>query len=149
LLRNVAELCGPGGALLIGVDLQKDEAILNAAYNDAAGVTAQFNQNLLHRLNRELGADFDIAAFEHSAFYNAKLGRVEMHLVSRREQTVRLGGRVIRFNSGETIHTENSHKYTVEQFAAMAQRAGFALTDVWTDANTWFSVQLYEVSESV
>lgn len=145
LLRAVADLCGPGGALLIGVDLKKDEAVLNAAYNDAAGVTTRFNKNLLVRMNCELGADFDVAAFDHRASYNAELGRVEMHLVSNRAQTVRLGGRAVRFAAGETIHTENSHKYTVAEFAATAGRAGFRRAGMWTDAKGWFSVQLYEV----
>ena len=144
LLRNVAELCGPGGMLLIGVDLKKDEAVLNAAYNDAAGVTTRFNKNLLVRMNRELGADFDVAGFDHRAFYNAEFGRVEMHLVSRRAQAVRLGGAMVRFAAGETIHTENSHKYAVAEFAAIAGRAGFCPAGVWTDAKGWFSVQLYE-----
>jgi L-histidine N-alpha-methyltransferase len=145
LLAGMAELCGPGGALLIGVDLKKDVAVLDAAYNDAAGVTAAFNRNLLARMNRELGADFDPDAFDHRAIYNHELGRVEMHLVSRREQSVRLGGDVIRFAAGETIHTENSHKYTVGEFGAMAARAGFAPAGLWTDPRQWFSVQLYEV----
>jgi L-histidine N-alpha-methyltransferase len=145
LLRGVAELCGPGGALLIGVDLKKDEAVLDAAYNDAAGVTARFNKNLLVRMNRELGADFDVAGFDHRAFYNADLGRVEMHLVSRRAQAVRLGGRAVRFAAGETIHTENSHKYTAAGFDALAAGAGFRPAGAWTDANGWFGVRLYEV----
>ena len=125
LLRGVAEVCGPGGSLLIGVDLKKDPALLNAAYNDAAGVTAAFNVNLLARMNRELGSDFDLPAFAHRAFYNAGCGRVEMHLESLRAQTVRLAGQPISFTAGETIHTENSHKYSVGEFAAIAEAAGF------------------------
>jgi L-histidine Nalpha-methyltransferase len=145
LLRNVADLCGRGGALLIGVDLKKDVAVLDAAYNDAAGVTARFNLNLLARMNRELGADFDLNGFTHKAVYNDELGRVEMHLISARDQRVQLGNEVISFAAGETIHTENSHKYTIGEFGGMAARSGFRPAGLWTDTDHWFSVQLYEV----
>lgn len=145
LLKAVAEVCGPGGALLIGVDLKKDEAVLNAAYNDAAGVTAEFNLNLLTRINRELDADFDRGGFAHRAYYNAAAGRVEMHLVSRRNQTVRIGRTDVRFRAGETIHTENSHKYTPGEFGALAARAGFRPAGLWTDPAHRFSVQLYDL----
>jgi dimethylhistidine N-methyltransferase len=145
LLRDIAGLCGPGGALLIGVDLKKDPAVLNAAYNDAAGVTAAFNLNLLARMNRELGADFDVSAFRHRAFYNEAAGRVEMHLASSRDQTAHVGGHPIPFAAGETIHTENSYKYAPDEFEKLASRAGLRLVTLWTDPSRLFSVQLYEV----
>lgn len=145
LLRDIAALCGPGGALLIGVDLKKDPAILNAAYDDAAGVTAAFNRNLLARMNRELGANFDLSAFRHWAFYNEAAGRVEMHLVSTRDQTARVGGHPIRFAAGESIHTENSYKYALNEFEQVASRAGLRLVTLWTDPRRLFSVQLYEI----
>jgi dimethylhistidine N-methyltransferase len=142
LLAQVAEQCGPGGLLLIGVDLRKSRAILEPAYDDAKGVTAEFNLNLLRRINRELGARFDLAAFAHRAVWNAAEGRVEMHLVSRREQVVRIAGRSIRFLRGESIHTESSHKYEIEGFAALAHEAGFEVLRVFTDPARLFSVQL-------
>ena len=108
LLRQTARLCGPGGGLLLGVDLRKDPRVLEAAYNDRRGVTAAFNRNLLVRINRELGADFDVEQFAHHAFYNAAQGRIEMHLVSRRDQGVRVGGEAFSFAAGESIRTENS-----------------------------------------
>ncbi|HVK19390.1 MAG TPA: L-histidine N(alpha)-methyltransferase [Fimbriiglobus sp.] len=148
LLTGIAGLSGPGGALLIGVDLKKEPEILNAAYNDAAGVTAAFNRNLLARMNRELGADFDLSAFRHRAFYNEAAGRVEMHLDSTRDQIVRLGGQAIRFAAGESIHTENSYKYAPNEFEQLASRAGLRLVTFWTDPRRLFSVQLYEVSDS-
>ncbi|HET8608446.1 MAG TPA: L-histidine N(alpha)-methyltransferase [Burkholderiales bacterium] len=139
-LRNAARLAGPGGAMLVGVDLKKDEGLLNAAYNDSRGVTAAFNLNLLARINRELDADFDLDAFRHRAFYNADAGRVEMHLVSLKAQRVTIGGQSFEFGDGETIHTENSCKYTVDEFRNLARSAGFEPRQVWTDANDWFSV---------
>ncbi len=148
LLRDIAALCGPGGALLIGVDLKKDPAVLNAAYDDAAGVTAAFNRNLLARMNRELGTDFDLSAFRHQAFYNEAAGRVEMHLVSTREQTVRVGGPPIHFAAGETIHTENSYKYAPDEFERLAADAGLRPVMLWADSGRLFSVQLCEVSET-
>jgi dimethylhistidine N-methyltransferase len=141
LLRQIAAQCGDGGGLLIGVDLRKDQKILEAAYNDAAGVTAAFNLNLLRRLNRELGADFELDAFEHIARWNAELGRVEMHLASRKDQIVRIDGETIEFSAGETIHTENSHKYSLDEFAELAGEAGFTIARVWTDPADLFSVQ--------
>jgi dimethylhistidine N-methyltransferase len=144
-LKNARAVAGPGGGLLIGVDLKKDSARLDAAYNDAQGVTARFNLNVLARINRELGADFDLSAFEHRAFYNADLGRIEMHLVSLREQQATVRGRVIRFRSGETIHTESSYKYTVEEFANLARGAGFAPAAYWTDAARLFAVHYLTV----
>jgi dimethylhistidine N-methyltransferase len=141
-LTQVAEQCGSGGALLIGADLRKPRAILEPAYDDARGVTAEFNRNLLRRINRELGADFDCAAFDHRAFWNAAEGRVEMHLVSRRDQVVELAGRRIPFARGESIHTESSHKYDLAGFAELARSAGFEVERVWTDDAALFSVQL-------
>lgn len=139
-LRNARELAGPGGAMLVGVDLKKDPAVLHAAYNDAQGVTAAFNLNLLARINRELGADFDLDAFRHRAFYNAAAGRIEMHLVSARDQQVNLNGRRYSFRENETIHTENSYKYSVPEFQALAREAGFSPERCWTDARKLFSV---------
>jgi len=144
-LRGVAEALGRGGALLIGVDLQKDPAVLDAAYNDAAGVTADFNRNLLVRIRDELGADVDPEAFAHRAFYDAWRGRVEMHLVSLRAQTVRLDGHRFPFQAGETLHTENSYKYTLDGFEHLARRAGYRSQRVWTDERGWFSVHLLQV----
>lgn len=145
LLRQIARLCGAGGGLLIGVDLKKDPAVLTAAYNDAGGVTAAFNRNLLARMNRDLGADFDLGSFRHRAYYEPAAGRVEMHLESTRDQQVRLAGNVIRFAAGETIHTENSYKYAPHEFAAVAARAGLRPAKVWTDAAGLFSVQYFTV----
>jgi len=145
-LAGVVRRVGVGGGLLIGADLKKDEAVLNAAYDDSAGVTAAFNLNLLTRINRELGGDFALEAFDHRAFYNAADGRVEMHLVSRREQSVRIGGQVFVFAEGETIHTENSHKYGIAELQALAERAGFRANGVWTDAEDLFSVHFLEVA---
>jgi dimethylhistidine N-methyltransferase len=141
-MAAVAVLVGPGGFLLIGVDLKKDRAVLDAAYDDAAGVTAAFNLNLLTRINRELGADFDLAAWRHRAFYHEARGRIEMHLVSEPEQAVRVAGESFAFAPGETIHTENSYKHTVEEFQGLAARAGFQPEAVWTDRERLFSVHL-------
>lgn len=129
-----------GGGLLIGVDLIKSPSLLHAAYNDAQGVTAAFNLNLLVRARRELGADFDLAAWEHAAHYQPSLQRVEMHLVSSRAQQVRLRGERFDFDEGESIHTENSYKYSVAGFQALARRAGWAPQAVWTDAARRFSL---------
>lgn len=133
-----------GGGLLIGVDLIKDPALLHAAYNDTAGVTAAFNKNLLARANSELEADFNLAAFSHYAPYNPVAARIEMYLVSLEAQRVRIGGKTIEFSAGEAIHTENSHKYTVESFQALAARAGFFPTAVWCDAKSLFSLHWLE-----
>jgi dimethylhistidine N-methyltransferase len=140
-LEGVRQTCGEGSCLLIGVDLKKDPAILHAAYNDAAGVTAAFNKNVLRRINDELGGDFDLDAFAHYAPYNPRLGRMEMNLISLREQTVRVGGKVIRFADGEPIHTESCHKYTLASFAALAGKAGYVVQNVWLDEREYFSVQ--------
>jgi len=139
-LDRARALVGHAGAMLVGVDLQKQPALLHAAYNDAQGVTAEFNLNFLRRLNRELGADFDMAAWSHRAFYDEKLGRIEMHLVSARAQRVTIGGQHFHFRAGETIHTENSYKYTVEGFQALASSAGFSPEMYWTDPNRHFCV---------
>ncbi len=144
-LAFMAETVGEGGGLLIGVDLKKDAQILDAAYNDAGGVTAAFNLNLLARINRELGADFDLSGFVHQAFYNPELGRIEMHLVSLRDQVVRIDDHNFQFQSGESIHTENSYKYTVDEFSALAAEVGFQLQAVWTDQDQLFSVQYYSI----
>jgi dimethylhistidine N-methyltransferase len=140
-LRHAGRMLGPDAALLIGVDLVKAPEILHAAYNDAAGVTAQFNLNVLARLNRELGADFDLATFEHHAFYNRERHRIEMHLASLKRQTVRLCGQAIGFRAGETIHTESSYKYTPDSFGALARGAGWTPLTAWTDGDGYFSVQ--------
>ncbi|AGA34056.1 methyltransferase [Thioalkalivibrio nitratireducens DSM 14787] len=147
-LTTVAELVGPGGYLLIGVDLKKDPERLEAAYDDADGVTAAFNLNLLRRINRELGADFDLQAWRHQVRYNAEHGRVEMHLASVRPQAVQLAGERFEFDAGETIHTENSYKYHVDEFQALARRAGFWPDAVWLDPDALFSVQLLAVEGS-
>lgn len=144
-LGNLAEMVGPGGGLLIGVDLKKDPAVLDAAYNDAEGVTAAFNLNLLERINRELDGDFRPERFRHHAFYNAARGRVEMHLVSECDQVVRVDGHRFGFAAGEGIHTESSYKYTVEEFRALGRRAGYAPVAVWTDADGLFSVHYLQV----
>ena len=135
--------CGKDCELLIGVDLKKDKTILHRAYNDSAGVTAAFNSNILARLNCEFGANFELDKFKHHAFYNEQAGRIEMHLVSLRDQTVRVNGRVISFRAGERIWTESSYKYTVTEFANLAAQAGFKLKKVWTDSRHWFSVQYF------
>ncbi|MBC8240495.1 MAG: L-histidine N(alpha)-methyltransferase [Alphaproteobacteria bacterium] len=145
-LANAARLIGPGGGMLIGIDVKKDEAILNAAYDDAQGVTAAFNLNLLRHLNRECGANFDLDAFSHRAFYNAGAGRVEMHLVSLHAQTVTLGGQSIAFAEGETIHTENSYKYSIPEFQDLARRAGCEPVRAWTDAEGLFSLHYLSVA---
>jgi dimethylhistidine N-methyltransferase len=147
-LRRVCALCGRNGGLIIGVDLQKDRAILEAAYNDSAGVTAQFNLNLLARANRELGADFDLARWKHRAIYNDAVGRIEMHLVSEGEQTVHVGGRSFAFAGGEKIITEFSYKQTLDGFARLAASAGFReASRVWTDPRQWFAIFHFAVAE--
>lgn len=140
LLARVKSHLGEDGKLLIGVDLKKDNEILHAAYNDAQKITAAFNLNLLERFNRELGADFDLQQFEHHAFFNEDAGRVEMHLVSCAEQQVTIAGRAVHFAAGESLHTENSYKYTIEEFQALAEDSGFLAERVWTDQAGLFSV---------
>jgi len=142
-MQRLWQLAGPGGGLLIGVDLKKDAAVLNAAYNDGAGITAAFNLNLLARLNRELEGEFDLRTFEHCAFFAADRSRVEMHLVSRLTQRVRVAGEVIGFAAGESIHTENSYKYTIDQFRRLAAEAGWKGLAAWADPEHLFSVQFF------
>ena len=144
-LGRMARVAGPRGGLLIGVDLRKDRGRLEPAYDDALGVTAAFNKNLLERINRELGADFDVDRFRHRAYWNAPAGRVEMHLVSEIEQSVGLVGSRFHFEAGEAIHTENSYKYELDQFAALASRVGLSVRRVWTDPDALFSVQFLTV----
>jgi dimethylhistidine N-methyltransferase len=133
-----------GGPLLIGVDLVKDPAILHVAYNDAAGVTAAFNKNLLVRANRELDANFDVDAFAHYAPYNPAAQRIEMYLIAQSRQRVRLAGETVTLAQGEAIHTEDSHKYTLDSFRALAAEAGYVQRKVWTDPGALFSVQWLE-----
>ncbi len=147
LLQRVADFLGEDGKLLIGVDTKKDVELLHAAYNDEQQVTAAFNLNLLQRINRELDADFDLEAFTHDAFYNASEGRVEMHLVSKSEQTVTVAGQSFDFDEGETIHTESSYKYDIEEFLSLAEQAGFVSDHVWMDDQQLFSVHCLRCCE--
>ncbi len=140
LLDVFGRILGPGAMLVLGVDLVKDRSVLEAAYDDAAGVTAAFNLNLLHRINGELDGEIDPDAFAHRAFFNEAASRIEMHLVSRRAQSVRVAGRGFAFAEGESIHTENSYKYTLDGFRALAARAGWASVEAWTDRDELFSV---------
>jgi L-histidine Nalpha-methyltransferase len=144
-LANYARVLGPGGEMLIGVDLKKDVEILDAAYNDRAGVTAAFNLNLLERVNRELDADLDIDRFEHMAFYNEAEGRVEIYIRSLASQEARIAGSRFRFAENELIHTEYSYKYSVAEFRALAARAGFRPVDTWTDPAELFSVHYFRL----
>ncbi|MFK7847327.1 MAG: L-histidine N(alpha)-methyltransferase [Rhodothermales bacterium] len=144
-LERVKMISEEGGGLLIGVDLKKTEHVLEAAYNDAKGVTAAFNLNLLSRINKELNADFDLDAFEHKAIFNTLEGRIEMHLISRAAQIVTIASNKIHFEAGETIHTENSYKYTLAEFAAIGKKAGLKVQRVWTDSRCLFSVQYLTV----
>src|SRR5947209_4509996 len=139
-LRQAGRILGHGATMIVGVDRIKDERVLNAAYDDAWGVTAKFNLNVLARMNRELGGNFDLSAFRHRAFYNAENHRIEMHLESLKEQSVAVAGRSFEFRKGETIHTENSYKYTVVSFRALAEVAGWRPVATWTDENEYFAV---------
>src|SRR5262249_45682935 len=145
LLRSVARLVGPGGGLLIGFDLDKDESIVWPAYNDRQGISAAFNLNLLARINRELDGDFDLDAFRHRADYLRDEERVELSLVSLVEQRVRVAGREFAFDAGEPIHTEDSYKYSLDYFARMTARAGFSIERQWFDENQYFCVQFLSV----
>ena len=142
-LRHAVGILGPGATLIVGVDLIKDVAILNAAYNDKQGVTAQFNRNLLVRINRELGGNFKPECFEHHAFYNRERSRIEMHLASHKRQKVRVAGETIDFRAGETIHTENSYKYSIESLSALARGVGWMPAGAWTDKAGHFSIQAF------
>ena len=141
--RQAGQTLGPNSTLIIGVDLIKPTEILRAAYNDAAGYTAKFNLNLLTRINRELGANFLLQQFEHHAFYNRERNRIEMHLASLKRQKVKVSGEIIDFRAGETIHTENSYKYSVESFGALARGNGWTPLATWKDADHLFSVQAF------
>ena len=141
LLRKMRAEMGPNGGALIGIDLKKDPAVIEAAYNDAAGITAQFTLNLLMRLNRELGADFDLAAFRHRAIYNRIAGRIETHLISVRKQDVHVAGITAHFAAGEAMLVELSCKYALEDFARLAAEAGLRVAQMWTDAERLFCVQ--------
>ena len=139
-LRQAGRILGQGATMIVGVDRIKDTAILNAAYDDAAGVTAKFNLNVLARMNRELGGNFNLSKFRHRAFYNAGNHRIEMHLESLEHQRVTVAGHTFEFRKGETIHTENSYKYTVESFRALAESAGWRPVATWTDEKDYFAV---------
>lgn len=140
-LQHMADTCQRGGVLIIGVDLKKDPIVLHNAYNDSKGVTAAFNLNILQHINREMEADFNPHFFKHYAFYNPLFGRIEMHLISLREQIIHIDNKSIKIAEGESIHTESSYKYTLAEFAHLAARAGFEVKQVWTDNREWFSVQ--------
>ena len=144
LLREIARIVGPGGGLLLGVDLRKDPVILHAAYNDIRGVTAAFNKNALVRLNREFGATFNIDRFRHYAYYNPVANRVEMHLVSLDSHDVLVDGERVTFEQGEPIWTESSYKYSPEELEGCAREAGFALRKKWCDRRQWFMVGFFE-----
>jgi len=146
-LRNAARILGPRSTLIVGADLIKDVDVLNAAYNDAAGVTAAFNLNMLTRINRELGGNFKLSTFEHHAFYNRERNRIEMHLASLKRQKVKVVGETIDFRAGETIHTENSYKYSVDSLRALARGVGWLPDGVWTDSQGYFSIQAFTLSE--
>lgn len=146
-LRSARAILGPGALLVIGIDLEKDEKQLYAAYNDAAGVTGKFNKNVLVRINRELGGDFDLSAFTHRAIYNRERHRIEMHLIARTAQTVHLLGRSFTFRAGESIHTESSYKYSLERFTALAKGSGWTPKASWTDAGKQFSVHALVTGE--
>jgi dimethylhistidine N-methyltransferase len=148
-LRHAADLLGPDAGLIIGIDLVKDPDVLHHAYNDSAGMTAAFNLNLLARINREFDGNFELENFRHYAFFNREHSRVEMHLVSRVRQRVRVGGRSFDFRNGETIHTENSYKYTLDLFRCVANGAGWRQAAVWLDRDRYFSVQALICDEQV
>jgi len=139
MLRDLRDVLSDRDLFLLGADLRKSKAVLEPAYDDALGVTAAFNRNLLLRINRELGGNFDLAKFAHRAFYDAERGRIEMHLVSSAAQTVTIGGQPISFAAGETIHTENSYKYDDASLERLAATAGFTIARTWTDSRTWFA----------
>jgi dimethylhistidine N-methyltransferase len=145
-LRRIAHLVGRGGGLVIGVDLKKDRATLERAYDDAAGVTAAFNLNILEHINGALDGDFDLARFRHVALWNDTKGRIEMHLESRVAHRVTVAGQRFRFAAGERIHTENSYKYETGEFHRLAARAGFTARRTWTDRDGLFSVHFLEAS---
>jgi dimethylhistidine N-methyltransferase len=139
-LRSARDILGQNAQMVIGIDLEKDERVLHEAYNDSAGVTARFNLNVLHRINRELGGNFDTGAFVHRAIYNRERHRIEMHLISRKAQSVHVLGRSFSFRTGESIHTENSYKYSMDRFTALARGSGWKPSQSWTDAAGMFAV---------
>jgi dimethylhistidine N-methyltransferase len=147
-LRNAGDILGPGAVLIVGVDLIKAPEILNSAYNDKQGVTAKFNKNLLVRMNRELDASFKLECFEHHAFYNRERNRIEMHLASLKRQKVRVAGETIDFRAGETIHTENSYKYSIESLNALAGGVGWTQIKAWTDPKKYFAVIGYRLADA-
>jgi L-histidine Nalpha-methyltransferase len=144
-LANYARILGPGGEMVIGVDLKKDPEILEAAYDDRTGVTARFNLNLFERINRELDGDLDVDRFEHVAFYNETEGRIEIYIRSLANQEAWIAGRHFRFGKGELVHTEYSYKYSIAEFRALAARAGFRLLYTWTDPARLFSVHYFRL----
>ncbi|MEG3641450.1 L-histidine N(alpha)-methyltransferase [Magnetococcus sp. PR-3] len=148
LLGRVAKLLGHGGGLIIGVDLPKDPQVLHAAYNDAQGVTAQFNVNLLTRINREASGHFNLSQFTHDAFFNEDLSRIEMHLKSTTDQIIKIGDHSFTFEKDETIHTESSYKYSVEAFRDLASTAGFHSEALWMDEEKRFSIHFMRVGKS-
>jgi dimethylhistidine N-methyltransferase len=147
-LRNAAKILGPGATLIVGTDLEKDRRILNAAYNDAAGITRAFNLNLLVRINRELDGKFDLDSFEHHAFYNSERHRIEMHLASSKRQKVRVANETIDFRAGETIHTESSYKYSAASFSALARGTGWAPVQAWSDPHGHFCVHALQLRDN-
>jgi dimethylhistidine N-methyltransferase len=146
-LRNAAQILGAGSTLIVGADLIKDADILNAAYNDKDGITAKFNFNLLVRINRELRGNFKLDSFEHHAFYNRERNRIEMHLASLKRQKVKVAGECFDFRAGETIHTENSYKYSVDSLGALARGVGWMPAGAWTDKRKYFSIQAFTLAE--
>jgi dimethylhistidine N-methyltransferase len=146
-MRSAREILGSDARMVLGVDLEKNERALYEAYNDAAGVTARFNLNVLVRINRELGGNFDLSAFTHRAIFNRERHRIEMHLISRKAQSPRVLGRSFSFRPGESIHTENSYKYSIERFSALARGSGWRVQECWTDEGRMFSVHALVASE--
>ena len=146
-LKTIRSMLSDSDGFVVGVDLQKERATLESAYNDAQGVTAQFNLNIIDRMNRELGGTLDVSKFRHRAYYNDDLDRIEMHLESLEPQCFEVAGRGFRMEEGETIHTESSHKYSIEQFDRLVSRAGFRSGEVWTDRNSLFSIHYIEPAE--
>ncbi|MEM8733502.1 MAG: L-histidine N(alpha)-methyltransferase [Planctomycetota bacterium] len=142
LLQQIGDITGTNGYLLIGFDLQKDKQTLEAAYDDREGVTAEFSLNILRRANEELAANFDLDQFQHTSFYNEEVGRIEIYIESKIDQVVEIAGKSFDFAAGERIHTEYSHKYTLESFSHMAAEAGWTQKQVWTDSNDYFAVML-------
>ena len=145
-LRSARDILGEGAQMIIGVDLEKNERVLYDAYNDAAGVTARFNLNVLVRINRELGGNFDVSAFMHRSVYNRERHRIEMHLIAKKAQTVRILGRNFSFRPGESIHTELSYKYSLDRFTALARDSGWSVRESWTDRDRMFSVHALAAS---